>query len=96
VRRDAEAGPPRIEITPLRRRDALVELARMSFMGRMANSVLDPAARMDLLAQLSRLVSVRQLSYPSGYEHLPAVREAVMADAHAVAQTHCAAAHVHL
>jgi hypothetical protein len=81
VRRDAEAGPPRIEITPLSRRDTLVALARMSFMGRMATSVFDPAERMELLAQLAQRVPVRQLSYPSGYEHLPAVREAVMQDA---------------
>ncbi len=80
-RRDAEAGPPRIEITPLNKREALVALARMSFMGRMATAAFDANARLDLLSQLAHHVPVKRLSYPSGYEHLPSVRDAVMADA---------------
>ncbi len=81
MRRDPENGPPRIEITPLSRAEALVELSRMSFMGRLARTAFHPDDRLELVAQIARRAPVKRLSYPSGYEHLPAVREAVLNDA---------------
>jgi hypothetical protein len=81
ARREEEAGPPRIEISPLNKRKALVELARMSFMGRMATAAFDPNARLDVLTNMAHHMTLKRLSYPSGHEHLPAVRAAVLADA---------------
>lgn len=83
ARREEEAGPPHIDITPINKREALVELGRMSFMGLMAQSVFNASARMDMLARLAQTLTVKRLSYPSGYAHLPAVREAILCDARA-------------
>lgn len=80
MRRETEAGAPRIEITPLSRGEALVELARLSFAMRLSQVTQPPAARLDLTAQIARAVAVKRLSYPSGYEHLAAVRDAVIDD----------------
>lgn len=81
LRRENEDGPARIEITPLSRREALIELTRMSFVARLAHAALNQNERIDLLARIARLVPVKRLSYPSGYEHLPCVHEAVLNDA---------------
>lgn len=80
MRREHEAGVPCIEITQFSRGEALVELARLSFVARLAQVVQPQVVRLDLIAQIARNVAVKRLSYPSGYEHLPQVREAVMDD----------------
>ncbi len=58
----------------------LLELARLSFVARLMQSLRPPAARFELLTRIARAVPVKRLRYPSGYAHLPAVRAAVMKD----------------
>jgi hypothetical protein len=78
--RHDDAGSPRIEITQLGRSEAMVELARLSFVARLTQAAQSPGAHFDLLAHIARMVPVKRLRYPSGYAHLPAVRAAVLED----------------
>ncbi len=82
----AETG---IELQPLSPGEALVQLVRTSFLA----EILDGAGRLadfaggDMrvgrfhrLAQIAQTVPVKRLRYPSGYELLPQVHAAVLAD----------------
>ena len=77
-RRDADDGPVTIE--PVSPRDAVIELVRHSFVGRLVEAAGWGARRFDLLARIAEAVPLARLSYPSGHAHLPCVREAVLAD----------------
>ncbi len=62
-----------VEIQPVSRGEALIELVRHSFSPRlMAAAGLQPS-RLDRLARLVRNVPVRRLLYPSGFERLAEV-----------------------
>ncbi len=79
-RRSAAEGDTEIEITPVSRRDALIELVRHSFAASIVEQLGLQQQRLDLFAQMVRLVPVRRLVYPSGFEHLALVREAILQD----------------
>ncbi|NOZ06934.1 MAG: hypothetical protein GXP41_11400 [Chloroflexi bacterium] len=79
-RRDPANSGAQIEIVPVSPRDAVFELIRHSFAVRMAEAVGLAAQRLDFFAQMAGQVPVRRLVYPSGFEHLPRVRDAVLAD----------------
>lgn len=76
----SENGQTHINIVPLSPRDAALELLRYSFMPRIVDAIGIAPQRLKLFAQLVQQVPVRRLVYPSGFEHLPAVREAILED----------------
>lgn len=65
-------------IVPLTRREAVIELVRHSFSPYLVEALGLQPRRLDLFARLVRQVPVLRLSYPSGFEHLPGVVEAVL------------------
>jgi hypothetical protein len=67
-----------IEIQPVARAEALVELVRHSFSPRLVEAAGLQPARLDRLARLVRSVPVRRLVYPSGFERLPEIAEIVV------------------
>jgi hypothetical protein len=73
-----EGGP--IEIEPLSRSAAVIELVRQSFSPHLVQAVGLQPSRLDLFARLVRQVPVRRLLYPSGFERLPEVVAAVRGD----------------
>lgn len=70
-RRPETAGE--VEIHPLSRSEALIELVRHSFSPRLMEAAGLQPARLDRLARLVRSVPVHRLVYPSGFERLPLV-----------------------
>lgn len=74
---DGDAG---IEIREVSPRDALIELVRHSFSPYLVEAAGLQPARFDLFARLVREVPVRRLSYPTGFDRLPAVADAVLRD----------------
>lgn len=69
-----------LAIEPLAPRAALVALLAGSFLPRLGEALGWSARRLDLLARLVRGVPVRRLVVPAGFEHLPRVRDALLAD----------------
>jgi hypothetical protein len=69
-RPETEGG---IEIQPVPRSEALIELVRHSFSPRLVEAAGLQPARLDRLARLVRAVPVRRLVYPSGFDRLPEV-----------------------
>ena len=69
-----------IAIMPLSRRDAMMELVRNSFAAGIADAIGRQPQRLDLFAQMVCQVPMRRLVYPSGFEHLPRVRQAILED----------------
>ncbi len=67
-----------IEIQPVSRSEALIELVRHSFSPHLVEAAGLQPARLDRLAGLVRNVPVRRLIYPSGFERLPEVVEIVL------------------
>jgi hypothetical protein len=63
-------GADAVEIQPLSRSEALIELVRHSFSPRLMEAAGLQPARLDHLARLVRSVPVRRLVYPSGFERL--------------------------
>jgi hypothetical protein len=62
-----------VEIQPVSRSEALIELIRHSFSPRLVEAAGLQPARLDRLARLVRAVPVRRLVYPSGFDRLPEV-----------------------
>lgn len=79
-RRTDPASGPEIRIAPASPRQGLIELARHSFLARMAEAAGLQPERLAFLARLASQVPIRTLSYPSGVELLPRVVEAIRAD----------------
>lgn len=77
--RQPESEAP-IEIRDLSPRDALIELLRHSFTPLLVEAAGLQPARFDLLSRLVLQVPVKRLRYPSGFDHLPRVAEAVRRD----------------
>ena len=73
-----ERHPGPLEILPLPRREAVVELVRHSFSPYLVEAVGLQPRRLDLFARLVRQVPVRRLLCPAGLEHLPRVAETVL------------------
>lgn len=69
-----------IAITPVSPRDALIELVRHSFAASIVEQLGLQRQRLDLFAQMVQQVPMRRLVYPSGFEHLPRVRQAILED----------------
>jgi hypothetical protein len=68
-----EEGGGGVEIQPVARSEALIELVRHSFSPRLVEAAGLQPARLDRLARLVRSVPVRRLVYPSGFERLPEI-----------------------
>lgn len=62
-----------IEVQPVSRSEALIELVRHSFSARLVEAAGLQPARLERLARLVRAVPVRRLVYPSGFDRLPEV-----------------------
>lgn len=73
-----------VEIAPLPPGEALMELVRNSFAARIVAAMGWQGERFDSLARMVRQTPIRRLSYPSGFERLPSVREAILADLRAL------------
>jgi hypothetical protein len=69
-----------VEIREVSPRDALIELVRHSFLPHLVEAAGLQPARFDLFARLVRSVPVRRLRYPSGFDRLPGVAEALLRD----------------
>jgi hypothetical protein len=74
------SGDAPIEIHPMSPRDALIELLRHSFTPLLVEAAGLQPARFDRLARMVRQVPVRRLRYPSGFDLLSRVAEAVRLD----------------
>ncbi len=77
-RRPEARGP--VEIHPVAPRDAVIELVRHSFSPFLVEAVGLQSSRFDRFARLVRQVPVRRLSYPSGFDRLSDVAEALLHD----------------
>lgn len=73
-------GADVVEIQPVPRSEALIELVRHSFSPRLVEAAGLQPARLDRLARLVRRVPVRRLVYPSGFERLEEVAATVLRD----------------
>ncbi|HEV7784504.1 MAG TPA: hypothetical protein VGQ28_04150, partial [Thermoanaerobaculia bacterium] len=73
-----EEGADVVEIQPVSRGEALIELIRHSFSPRLVEAVGLQPARLDRLARLVRSVPVRRLVYPSGFERLEEVASHIL------------------
>lgn len=69
-----------IEITPISPRNATVELVRHSFSARVVEAAGWASRRLEFFAHMARQVPMRRLVYPSGFERLPVVQDAILAD----------------
>jgi len=67
-----------VEVLPVSRGEALIELVRHSFSPRLVEAAGLQPARLDRLARLVRSVPVRRLVYPSGFARLPEVAEILL------------------
>jgi hypothetical protein len=73
-----------LEIHELSHKDAVMVLLHSLFFPTSRNFIVDQAKRLDFLSRLAAQFPVKQLSYSSGYEHLPAVCEAIQSDLNSV------------
>lgn len=73
-----ERRPGPLEILPLSRREAVVELVRHSFSPYLVEAVGLQPRRLDLFVRLVRQVPVHRLLCPTGFEHLPQAAEALL------------------
>jgi hypothetical protein len=74
------SGDVPVSIQALEPRQAFLELVSASFIPRLVQAAGLSPRRMQFLAGLLEQTPVRRLEYPSGFEHLPAVRRAVLED----------------
>jgi len=58
----------------------VIELVRHSFSPLLVEAAGLQPGRFDLFARLARQVPVRRLSYPTGFDRLPGVAEALLRD----------------
>jgi hypothetical protein len=79
-RRNAKNDDRRIVIEPISPRDALIALVRLSFAARTVEAIGLQKWRLDALAHLARQIPIRRIVYPSGFDYLPRVREAIIKD----------------
>ena len=80
VRRDAMEWGTEIEITPISPGDAVIELIRHSFSVPLVELLGMQPQRLDCFARMVQQVPMRRIVYPAGLEHLPDIREAILAD----------------
>lgn len=82
-RRASDDPDTTVDIQPVSPLDAVKELVRHSFLPNLIAAAGLQPRRLEVLAQAARSVPLRRLSYPSGLEHLPRVREAILEDVRA-------------
>jgi hypothetical protein len=73
-------GRTTIDITPVPVVEALFAMLRHSFVGDVIEAFGNQPQRLNLLASLASKVPVRRLVYPSGFQYLPLLREAIIED----------------
>jgi hypothetical protein len=74
----------KIEIARVSQREAIIELVRHSFVAHMTEALGWQPRRLEFFSQLIRTTPVRRLCYPSTFEHLPCVRDAILQDVHSL------------
>jgi hypothetical protein len=79
-RRDPSDSNTAIKIMPVSPRDGVIELVRHSFSAHLAEAAGLAPQRLDFFARMVKQVPMRRLIYPSGFHHLPRVREAILED----------------
>jgi hypothetical protein len=79
-RRDPAEWGTAIAVEALSPRDAAIELVRHSFAAPIVQAMQLQPQRLREIAQIAATVPMRRLSYPSGAEFLPAVRDAILED----------------
>ncbi len=80
LRRAADDPSTEIRIEPAAPMDGLKELVRHSFLPNLVEAAGLQPQRLKLLAHVAQRAPLRRLSYPSGVEHLPRVRQAILDD----------------
>ncbi len=76
-----DLGPSSTRVRPAPPAEAVIELVRHSFVADLIADHHDLVSqRIETLGRLAATVPVRRLEYPSGYDRLNAVREAILAD----------------
>ncbi|HEX7185268.1 MAG TPA: hypothetical protein VF756_25820 [Thermoanaerobaculia bacterium] len=78
ARRRTEDTYDRIEVRRVHPAEAVIELVRHSFAPHLVEAAGLQPGRFDTLARLAQRVPVYRLSYPSGFDELPRVVEAVL------------------
>lgn len=73
-------GSAEVRIEEVSARDAVVDLIRTSFIARLVDALGWQPRRLAFFSRLVVSNPVRRLIYPSGFEHLDRVREAVLED----------------
>jgi hypothetical protein len=79
-RRAAGKGGKGIRITSVSPREAVIEAIRRSFMPRLVEAIGLQPQRLRFFAQMFRRAPMRRISFPSGFQHLPRVRDAILDD----------------
>jgi hypothetical protein len=79
-RRDPAAHGTAVTITAVPPAQAVIDLVRYSFAPRLVQAAGLQPQRLDFFAELVRQIPIRRLIYPTGYEHLPRVRDAILED----------------
>jgi hypothetical protein len=69
-----------IVISPISMRDALIEFMRFSYVARLIEAIGLAPARLIRLGEMARVIPVRRLVFPNGYERLNSVRDALLSD----------------
>ena len=67
-----------IDVTPITPAAAVIELVRHSFTCHILEALGWQSQRLDFFTQLVQQVPMHRLTYPSGFDHLPRVREAIL------------------
>lgn len=79
-RRDPKEWGERIEIEPVSRREAVLTLIGNSFVPAVVEALGLHPHRLSFFSQMVVRVPPRRVVYPSGFEHLPRVRQAILDD----------------
>ncbi len=79
-RRRSEAARRGLEIVPVSRRDAMIELIRHSFVAQIAGAAEWQARRFDFFARFVQRVPLRRLRYPNGFDRLSSVGAGILED----------------
>jgi hypothetical protein len=69
-----------VEFEPVPPGEAVIEMVRGSFLSRAVEGLELARERLPLLGRIAGELPLRRLVYPDGFEHLPKVRHAIVAD----------------
>jgi len=79
-RTNPQENNSKVEITPLRPVEAMIELVRFTFIPNITEGLGWQGRRLDFFSRLVEKVPVRRLSYPNGFEQLQQVTEVILQD----------------